>query len=107
MKIYLAIPYTGMEQLSFETANRIAGKLMHEGHIVFSPISHSHPIAQTCELPAHWDYWKAADTAFLAWCDCVYVVMLGDWQRSTGVMAEMDIASHMGKVIVFIDPDTF
>lgn len=105
MKIYLAIPYTGIEQLSFETANRVSGRLMQEGHIVFSPISHSHPIAQTCELPAHWDYWKEADTAFLSWCDEVRVVMLDGWQRSKGVNAEMEIAEMIGKKIRFIDPD--
>jgi hypothetical protein len=104
VKIYLAIPYTGMEALSFETANRIAGRLMQEGHIVFSPISHSHPIAKTCELPKHWDYWKQADTSFLAWCDVIRVVTLPGWQTSKGVTAELDIGSRLGKGIGFIDP---
>jgi hypothetical protein len=107
MKIYLAIPYTGMEELSFNTANRIAGQLMREGHIVFSPISHSHPIAKTCELPAHWDYWREADTSFLSWCDEMRVIGLnGLWQNSKGVKAELEIALKLGKPIKFIDLDT-
>jgi hypothetical protein len=104
LKIYLAIPYTGMEQLSFETANRIAGRLMQEGHIVFSPISHSHPIAQACDLPKHWDYWRDADTAFLSWCDEVRVVAIEGWSQSKGVKAELEIAVCLGKPIGFINP---
>jgi hypothetical protein len=104
LKIYLAIPYTGMEQFSFETANLIAGRLMCEGHIVFSPISHSHPIAQTCELPKHWDYWKQADMSFLGWCDEVHVVALEGWKHSKGVKAELEIGTIMGKPVKFIDP---
>jgi hypothetical protein len=105
VKIYLAIPYTGMEQISFDTANRIAGRLMCDGHIVFSPISHSHPIAQTCELPKNWDYWREADTAFLAWCDMIYVVAFEGWQKSKGVTEELEIGTKMGKDIRFIHPD--
>jgi hypothetical protein len=104
MKIYLAIPYSGMEQLSFDTANRIAGQLMREGHIVFSPISHSHPIAQTCELPTHWDYWREADTSFLEWCDEILVVMMPGWDLSRGVTAELEIGLRMGKPAKFINP---
>lgn len=43
--IYLAIPYSWNSTKSFELANEIAANLMMDGHIVFSPISHSHSIA--------------------------------------------------------------
>lgn len=104
MKIYLAIAYSGMEQLSFQTANRVAGRLMNDGHIVFSPISHTHPIAVECKLPGGWDYWRKFDEAFLSWCDCVYVVRLDGWERSKGVAAECAIARDMSKPVVYVDP---
>lgn len=44
--IYLAIPYTWNAMESFDVVNKVAGDLMKRGYIVFSPISHSHPISQ-------------------------------------------------------------
>ena len=46
MKIYLAIPYTGIEEESFNIANKVAARLIEDGHIVVSPISHSHSIRE-------------------------------------------------------------
>lgn len=106
-RIYLAIPYSGLEELSFELANKIAAKLMNEGHLVFSPISHTHPIAKAGSLPLGWDFWKAYDTTFLEWCEEVHVVSIHTHERSAaqliegskGVMAEIEIARGMGKEI--------
>ena len=106
-KIYLAIPYTGIEELSFKVANYIAAKLMNEGNIVFSPISHSHHIAAQNELESGWDYWKKFDESFIGWCDIVAIVMLIGWERSKGVNGEIDIADSFGKPITYIDPKQF
>ena len=100
MKIYLALPYTGQENYSFQVANNEAGQLMKQGHIVFSPISHTHPIAVECGLPTDWDYWKVFDTAFIEWCDQLYVLCLDGWVSSKGVNAEIEIAKELGKPVV-------
>jgi hypothetical protein len=102
-KIYLAIPYTGQEKKSFKIANRIAGQLMNDGNIVFSPISHTHPIAIECGLPKEWEYWKDFDEIFIDWCDEIYIVTLDNWQKSKGVMAEIDIANKKRKPIKYIN----
>jgi len=106
MKIYLAIPYTGNENSSFIKANRIAAKLMNEGHIVFSPISHSHSIDSQCDLDKKWEFWKKQDESFIEWCDELYVVMLNGWKESVGVNAEMEIAKRLGKPIKYIEYKT-
>ena len=103
MKIYLAISYTGNESKSFRIANLVAGALMRQGHIVFSPISHTHPIAKVCNLPKDWEFWKSQDEAFIGWCDELHVAMLKGWQKSTGVTAEMKIAKQLKKPIKFIE----
>ena len=103
MKIYLAIPYTGNENESFRMANHIAGALMQKGHIVFSPISHTHPIAIECDLPGGWDYWKKFDEAFISFCDLVYVIALPGYEKSRGVSAEIEIAKQLGKPIKYIE----
>ncbi len=47
--IYLATPYShddpNIRAHRFTVANRVASKLMRDGRMVFSSISHTHPIA--------------------------------------------------------------
>jgi len=103
MKIYLAIPYTGQEQESFEMANKIAGELMLQGYEVFSPISHTHPIA--CVMvnpPEGTEFWLFQDVPFIEWCDEVWVADFKDWRKSKGVCTEIAIAKAMGKPIRFM-----
>ena len=64
--IYLACPYShpdnNVREHRFKMANRAAAKLMGEGHIIYSPISHTHPIAVEGDLPLDWAY--ASDQHF-------------------------------------------
>jgi len=106
-KIYLAIPYSGLEEESFAVANKIAAKLMAEGHIVFSPISHTHPIALAGNLPKGWEYWKKFDETFIDWCDALYVVVMSMYgydrlNASTGVNAEIQMAIDKEKSVQYI-----
>ncbi len=103
MKIYLSTAYTGNEKESFKNANRVAGDLMKLGHIVFSPISHTHPIAMECDMPKDWGFWRKFDECFIKWCDEVWICDFGDWKKSKGVNAEIEIAKRMNKTIRFID----
>ena len=100
-KIYLALPYTGMEEKSFRIANRVAGRLISEGHIVFSPISHSHPIALAMGLPTDAGFWWLQNEEFLRWCDKVLVLRNDNWPVSKGVQKEVVTADLFGKVIEF------
>jgi len=103
MKIYLAIPYTGIEEESFKTANLVAGRLMQQGHIVFSPISHTHPIAMECDMPKGWEFWKEFDEQFISFCDEIHVVKLNGHEKSKGVNAEIKMAKELGKLIKYIE----
>ena len=105
MKIYLAIPYSGNENSSFVKANRKAAELMNQGNIVFSPISHTHPIASQCDLPADWEFWKKQDESFIEWCDAVYVYCLPGWRESRGVVAEIKLAINLGKEIIYSEDE--
>lgn len=107
-KVYVAIPYSGIEEESFSVANQVTSDLMNEGnYIPFSPISHSHPIAIQCSVPGDWAFWEEFDTSFLEWCDEVHVVVI-DKERvlnSTGVQAEIGIAEKLGKPIKYYYPN--
>lgn len=106
--IYLASPYTHsdhevMEQ-RFDAACRAAGKLMAAGHVVFSPIAHTHPIAVRCELPRGWDFWHQYDREFVLASEKVIVLTIDGWDTSKGVAAEMEIARQAGIPVDFIEP---
>ncbi len=108
-KIYLATAYTGHEEKSFATANRIAAELIKEGNYVFSPISMSHPIAETGLLKGSWDEWKELDMEFIRWCDEIVVINFGDEiidenheiSKSVGVQDELKYGKEIGKSISY------
>ena len=105
--VYLATPYSDpslavMEQ-RFDAACRIAGALMAQGEVVFSPIVHHHSIATRCDLPRGWDYWWRADQAMLLGADRVLVVKMPGWQESKGIAGEIAIAERMGIPVEYMD----
>ena len=104
-RIYLAVPYTGMEQQSYEAVNAAAARIMRTGVAVFSPISQNHLIAHNHELPTDWAFWEEQDLAFLAVCDVLLVLRLPGWTHSRGVMAELEYAMRHNIPVDYIDPD--
>jgi hypothetical protein len=104
--VYLACPYShpdpAVRAARFEAANRAAAKLMAEGLLVFSPISHTHPIALAGGLPTGWDYWERYDRAILHQCRAMFVLPLDGWCESAGVRAEMLLAEEMGLPVYFL-----
>ncbi len=105
--IYLATPYAhddpAVMQRRFEQVTRYAGELMRLGVLVYSPISHNHPVATTVTLPRTWEFWRDHDLAMLTRCSQLLVLRLDGWQKSTGVRAEMDFAAERGIPIVYAD----
>lgn len=106
MKIYLAIPYTGFEKESFAIANKVTARLMSEGHVVFSPISHYHIIATTYNLPKDWNYWKQLDESFIEWCDEIRIVVMNNngidrISKSSGVQGEIKIGKKLRKILYY------
>jgi len=103
---YLAVPYShadpAIRAARFKAANAAAGLLMQGGAIVFSPISHTHPIAEECDLPKGWEFWHAFDRAYLACSKRVVVLCIEGWRESVGVSAEIKIAEEMGVPVEFM-----
>ena len=106
-KIYIALPYSGVEEKSFKIANKIAGKIINEGNIPMSPVSHSHPISIECNVDGDWDFWKDMDCSFIDWSDEVMVVVWDEEliEKSTGVQAEIKYANETGKKVTFLNVD--
>ena len=107
--IYLAIPYTFNAELSFKIANKIAAQLMNDGEIVFSPISHSHVISDELDPSLRYsqEFWLKQDLAFLAMCEKVVAVLIGDkgielLAKSKGCTTELDYAKEYGIPVQFV-----
>ena len=96
---YLACPYShddpAVRLHRFELANLAAGALIRRGHKVYSPVSHTHPIAVCCALPLRWEYWLEFQRAFLEHTGLVVVLKLDGWDRSAGVHGELEIAEEL------------
>jgi hypothetical protein len=106
-KIYLAIPYSGMEKSSYEQANLATVLLLNQGYNVFSPITHSHPLTllNKYEVPHTWDYWQNIDYQFIDWADEVWVLIPNEGSSkvisSTGVNAEVAYARDHGMPVKY------
>ena len=103
---YLAAPYSHSDssvcELRFLDVCRAAAILMRAGITVFSPISHSHPIARF-GLPTSWEFWLPLDREFLMRCDLLGILTLSGWRESVGVQAEIRLAQELGLPVVLIE----
>ena len=106
--IYLATPYSHPSAFTrltrFNAVNKAASELMRQGLHIYSPISHTHPIALAGDLPLGWEFWQAYDRAILEACCKVIVLRLPGWQESKGVAGEIAIANEMKIPMEFLDP---
>jgi hypothetical protein len=108
--IYLACPYSHpnprVRAFRFGMANRAAAKLILEGHTVFSPLSHSHPIAETGLIGPHDPTWYQQDLEFLRLCSELRVLCLSGWRESRGVLAEVVAADRLFIPVVYL-PESY
>jgi hypothetical protein len=105
--VYLSTPYShadaAVREHRFHEVNRVAGEMMRQGVAVFSPISHTHPIAMDVDLPKGWDFWRDQDMAMLCCCRELIVLMQPGWQDSVGVREEITMASQLGIPVKFME----
>jgi len=105
--LYLACPYSDPDPKiriqRFNAVNKIAGELMSDEEVVFSPISHTHPIAQEKNLPKNFEYWENMCKIYLNYSYKIIVLKLDGWEKSIGVQAEIKIAHEMGIPIEYMD----
>lgn len=97
--IYLASPYSHPDRVVRKWRYRMAchgtARLLEAGHLVYSPIVHSHPLTHY-GLPTDWGYWKRLDEAMLQRCDELWVLLLDGWAASAGIQAEIQLAERRG-----------
>ena len=116
-KIYLASPYwhsdERIRETRFKLVTRATAHFVLQGYIVFSPITHSHPISCEMDRGEHkpggvlgHDFWLNQDMHFLNWAEELWILMLDGWEKSYGVKWETDYMYIDQKVIRYVNPDT-
>jgi len=105
---YLASPYTSKSFITrmqrYEAACKYAAMLMGQGVQVFSPIAHTHPIAEAGKLPRDWKFWATFDEWFISRCDELIVLKLPGWEESKGVQAEIKLAKKYQVPVRYVEP---
>lgn len=103
--LYLASPYSHPERAERERRYHqvcmLAANLIGCGLVVYSPIAHSHGIAQY-SLGNGWEQWKRVDLAMLARCEGLAVAQLDGWSDSVGVREEIAVAHRSGVPVVYL-----
>ena len=107
--IYIASPYSHLSGIvrynRFIAVCRVAARLMEEGHVVFSPIAHSHPICEVLRPQTNpLLFWMRQDLPILALAEKLVVLMLPGWDISKGVKMEMDFANEKGIPVEYMQP---
>ena len=107
--VYLASPYSDpspeVREHRFKEACKAAAMLMSHGINIFSPIAHTHPIAEF-GLPKDWEFWEAFDRLYLEASKGMIVLNLPGYLESKGVQAEIGIMKEMGKPVWYMaNPD--
>lgn len=107
--VYLGAPYSHesveVRRERFERINTAASYLMRRGVHVFSPISHTHPIALAGGLPLGWEFWATYDEEILSICKAMLVLRLPGWRESKGLNAEIEIATRLRMPIAHVNTD--
>lgn len=105
--VYLASPYSHhdptVREARFQAVCRLAAGLMNMGMVVYSPIAHTHPIAVSHALPTTWAFWQRMDSVFVLKADRLLVACLDGWKESTGVQAEIKLATEAGIPVEYLE----
>jgi hypothetical protein len=105
--IYLAAPYSHPDPNVItervRAIDRTAAHMFAQGHFVFSPITHCHPI-HLYGLPGDYNFWQEYNKRMLSHCDELCVLMLDGWGQSLGVQGEIEFARENNKIVSYRYP---
>jgi len=98
--IYIASPYTHKNkkvmQNRYEAVCAFCAQATLTENFVYSPIAHWHPIAIKHLLPRNAEWWKEYNEHFLALASELWVLKLGGWMESEGILREVKFAKARG-----------
>lgn len=107
--IYLASPYSHPDSEVRHGRYRAAEMAVHwlltHRLWVYSPIVHSHNLAENYELPKGIDFWFPFDQAMIRSALAVWVLQIQGYVESKGIHDELEFALSLNIPIGYIRPD--
>lgn len=105
---YLASPYKrfpdGLER-AFRVAVQARGLLVKRGISCFSPIVHSHQVAEDCGIdPIDHAIWLPVEAPIMRAAKGLILLRALSWEESFGMEEERKAFIAEGKPVVFMDP---
>lgn len=76
---------------------------MRQGHLVYSPIAHSHGISLYGNIPPDYEHYRAMDEEMIRWADEVWFYKLPGWKESKGMLEEYEYCLLICKPFNVID----
>lgn len=110
--IYIASPYSHelpqVRENRYKQVMAYTAHLMRQGKPAFSPIVHTHVLAQVYELPTDFRFWKNYCHQMLDAAKELHVLTLLGYEESVGVQAEIKYyKEYFDYPILYIDMITY
>jgi len=107
--VYVACPYSHpqwrVRHERFLLVSQFCGKLHKTERMVFSPISHSHPMTvEIPDMPINFEYYREFNEFMLSLSKKLIVLTLPGWKESKGVKSEIAYAQKEGIQIEYASP---
>ena len=108
--IYLACAYNHIhksrQQRRYEIVSEVAGKLVKAGNLVYSPITHSHPMEKYANVNGDREFWIDFDKFYMERSDILMILQITDaWKMSEGICDEIEFMADLGKPIIYMPYD--
>lgn len=109
--IYIGSPYSHPHPLVREARTKIAtlyaSKLVREGRVVFSPLTHFHFIADFMSEKEclDVDLWLKQDLFFLEKAKELHVLQTDEWEESKGLKREIEFAEKNNIMIKYLSKE--
>jgi len=105
--IYLISPYKSnnktVMEARFLSACQACAMLARVGEIVYSPIVHWHPVAETFDLPKGHEFWEFHDHHMIELAERIGLLKLSGWRESKGFAKDFVVAISLRKPIHTLD----
>jgi nucleoside 2-deoxyribosyltransferase len=110
-RIYLASPYSDKDpkvrQERFEAVAMAAAYMMDvmKGVVIYSPIIHSHVVAQYLSNELDHDFWLHQDVSHILSCQELVIYKIPGYDKSFGVIWEIGFANGNKIPVSYVTPD--
>ena len=99
---YFAHPYDSTDNTpakNYQLCNQRAVKLIDLGYMIFSPITHSHPLHVIKKHPS--EFWMSIDRLIMPMC--MGLILAPRWKESRGCKEEYEYFKSIGRMILFYE----